>query len=130
MHFLKSKKTWISFIILVFFSMLQLAFATETGGDIGTMAESVTKSFSSIGTLLIAAAYVAGFALTIAAIFKFKAHKDNPQQVPLGTAIALLVIGVLLVFLPTLFTPAGKTLFGEEELKAGENAPLPGSTEE
>jgi len=120
MNIVKSKKIWLSLLILGGFSVLQLAFADAGGAtDIGGMAKEMTSSFGSIGSLFIAAAYIAGFALTVAAIFKFKAHKDNPQQVPLGTAIALLVIGVLLVFLPALFKPAGSTIFGGTPVSAG-----------
>ena len=34
------------------------------------------------------------------AIFKFKQHKDNPTQVPVGTPVAMLAISAALVFLP------------------------------
>lgn len=87
--------------------------------SLGGMATNITGSFAAIGKLFIAAAYIAGFALTVAAIFKFKAHKDNPQQAPLGTAIALLVIGILLVFIPTIFGPAGSSIFGSGATAGG-----------
>lgn len=80
--------------------------------DIGQLASNVTGTMQSVGTLLGAASYVAGFGLTIAAIFKFKAHKDNPTQVPLGTPIALLAIGIALIFLPSVVTTGGQTIFG------------------
>ena len=101
------------FSVLGFALLMQTAFAEGDTG-LGGIATSVTGSFTAFGKLMVAAAYVAGFALTIAAIFKFKAHKDNPQQVPMGTPIALLAIGIVLVFLPSLFAPAGQTAFGDE----------------
>ena len=102
---------WSLLAILTYFLVMQIAFGQDEKG-VALMASSVTGSFTAIGKLMVAAAYVAGFALTIAAIFKFKAHRDNPQQVPMGLPIALLAIGVVLVFLPSLFTPAGESVFG------------------
>lgn len=84
--------------------------ASSTG--LGGLAQNITKSFSAIGQLMIGTAYLAGIGFAIAAIFKFKQHKDNPTQIPVGTPIALLVIAICLVFLPMLFEPAGETIFG------------------
>ena len=93
------------------------AFAQEGQGLAG-VADTVTQSFSSIGKLMIAVAYLAGIGFVLASLFKFKQHKDNPQQIPLGTPLAMLVIGVILVFLPMIFEPAGETVFGTDA-KAG-----------
>ena len=79
--------------------------------DLGGVASNVTTAFTSIAYLMIAVAYVAGLGFGVAAIFKFKQHKDNPTQIPLGTPIALLVVAIALVFLPAFFKPAGQTLF-------------------
>lgn len=80
--------------------------------DIASMAENVTGAFQSIGKLMTAVAYICGFGFTIGAIFKFKAHKDNPAQNPIGTPLALLAIGISLIFLPAFIRPAGTTLVG------------------
>ncbi|MCK4608450.1 MAG: type IV secretion protein IcmD [Gammaproteobacteria bacterium] len=90
------------------------AFATTTGGasSIGAIADQVTGSFASIGKLIIAIAYLAGFGFVVGAIFKFKQHKDNPTQIPMGTPIAMLVLGICLIFLPSFIEPAQNTLFG------------------
>jgi intracellular multiplication protein IcmD len=101
---------------LLFVSGFVFAQSTSTIGD---LAANVTKSFENIGLLMIVASYIGGFALTIAAIFKFKQHKDNPTQIPVGTPIALLVIGIILVFLPSLFGSAGQTIFGGEQSVGG-----------
>ncbi|MCL5260505.1 MAG: type IV secretion protein IcmD [Gammaproteobacteria bacterium] len=97
--------TWIG--MLYFYA--GLAFADEVG--IGVVATRVTQSFQAVGKLMAATAYLAGFGLTIASIFKFKQHKDNPTQIPMGTPIALLIVGICLIFLPSFITPAGQTLF-------------------
>lgn len=92
--------------------------ADKTTGLAG-IATNVTGSFEAIGKLMIAVSYLAGIAFTIAAIFKFKQHKDNPQQIPLGTPLALLVIGIILIFLPTFVAPAGETVFGDAKQIGG-----------
>jgi intracellular multiplication protein IcmD len=102
---------------LAIFSVVALA-AGEATKDIGQIATQITGTFKSLGQLMAAVAYLAGFGLTIAAIFKFKQHKDNPQQFPLGTAIALLFVGIALIFLPTIVNIGGTTIFGTEG-KAG-----------
>lgn len=103
----------LTIVCLGLFSSFALADATTpTPGGIGDMAEGVTSAFKQIGSLMTAIAYICGFGFTIGAIFKFKAHKDNPTQVPIGTPMALLAIGISLIFLPGFITPAGKTLLG------------------
>ena len=82
--------------------------ATTFGG----MASSLNDNFSAISALMINTAYVAGIGFGISAIFKFKQHKDNPQQIPIGTPFALLAVSILLVFLPGLYTPAAKSIYG------------------
>ena len=101
-------KTRILFIVsLVFF---QFAFAT----DIGDIAEHVTTSFEKIGRLMIGLAYLSGLGFGISAVFKFKQHKDNPTQIPIGTPFALLGVSCILVFLPGIYQPAGNTIFGTD----------------
>lgn len=82
------------------------------GTNLGTLAQNITGSFQQIGALILAIAFVGGLGFTMAAIFKFKQHKDNPTQIPLGTPIAMLAIGIVLMFLPGIISPAGQTLFG------------------
>ncbi len=43
---------------------------------------------------------------------KFKQHKDNPTQIPIGTPIALIFIGAALLFLPSILSVTGNTMFG------------------
>jgi len=84
-----------------------------------TIVNNVGGTFKSIGQLMSAAAYLAGFGLTVAAIFKFKQHKDNPQQTPMGTPIAMLLVGVALIFLPNIIAPAGSSIFGSSASVGG-----------
>lgn len=86
---------------------------------LGDMAESITSSFEKIGKLMIALAYLSGIGFGISAVFKFKQHKDNPTQIPIGTPFALLGVSCLLVFLPGIYKPAGMTIFGDDEGAVG-----------
>lgn len=88
------------------------AFAADD--NIGNLADHVTDSFTSLGKLMAATSYLAGFGFAIAGVFKFKQHKDNPTQIPMGTPIALLVVGIVLIFLPGIIRPAGVTIFNAD----------------
>jgi intracellular multiplication protein IcmD len=79
----------------------------------------VTSNVGNIARLVTAASYVAGMAFAVGAIVKFKAHKDNPTQIPIGTPIALLFVGAALIFIPTVFKVSGSTLFGSSGAVAG-----------
>ncbi len=81
-----------------------------------TAAETNVPSIGNIASLISAASYVGGFGFALGAILKFKAHKDNPTQVPVGTPIALVFIAAALIFLPTIFSVSGQTLFGSTAL--------------
>lgn len=94
------------------------AFAQSTQ-DIGSVAQSISKTFGSLAQLITAVAYVSGMGFGMAAILKFKAHKDNPTQIPIGTPIALLFVAAALLFLPTLFGVAGVTVFGSSGKQGG-----------
>lgn len=84
----------------------------SSAGGIGGVATSVTGNLAAVARLITAASYVAGMAFAVGAIVKFKAHKDNPTQIPIGTPIALLFVGAALIFIPTVFRVSGATLFG------------------
>ena len=86
---------------------------------LGGMASSITGSFESLTKLITAASYLAGLGFSIGAIMKFKQHKDNPTQIPIGTPIALVFIAAALLFLPSILDVAGATMFGGEGEVAG-----------
>jgi len=81
---------------------------------LGGMASSITGSFTSLTKLITAGSYLAGLGFSIGAIMKFKQHKDNPTQIPIGTPIALVFIAAALLFMPTILGVAGATMFGSE----------------
>ncbi len=106
-------KYWLSSIACLSLIALvcQDAFA---GGNmtIGAMASSITASFTNLTKLITAGSYLAGLGFSIGAIMKFKQHKDNPTQIPIGTPIALVFIAAALLFLPSILGVTGATMFG------------------
>jgi hypothetical protein len=98
---------------------LNLSFADTPGGKcvaeattLGGIAKNVTCQLKDVTLLMIAISYLAGVGFTISAIYKFKQHKDNPTNVPVGTSFAILAVGILLMFLPGIFKPAARSVFG------------------
>lgn len=87
-----------------------VASSTQTLGDV---ANQVANSMSGVARLITAISYVAGIGFALMGMFKLKAHKDNPQQVPMGQPIVLLLIATGLIFLPNLINTGGATLWGE-----------------
>lgn len=79
---------------------------------LGGMASQITGSFTALTNLITAGSYLAGLGFSIGAIMKFKQHKDNPSQIPIGTPIALVFIAAALLFLPSILAVTGSTMFG------------------
>jgi intracellular multiplication protein IcmD len=90
----------------------------DTGAAIGLadVAQNITNGMENLVKLITAASFVMGFGFAAAAILKFKAHKDNPAQIPIGTPIALLFIAGALIYLPSLYTAIGETVFGDKHI--------------
>jgi len=84
---------------------------------VGSIATTITQSFSGLSKLITAGAFLAGIGFAMAAILKFKAHRDNPQQVPIGAPIALLFVAGALMFLPTVYGSIGVSVFGSGATK-------------
>jgi intracellular multiplication protein IcmD len=112
------KSVIFALVSLMFFYAMD-AFAQGTGVGIAKVASSLTSTFGALAQLITAIAYIAGMGFGMASILKFKAHKDNPTQIPIGTPIALLFVAAALLFLPTLFGIAGQTIFGTSGTTGG-----------
>src|SRR6478672_2742852 len=109
-------------VMLVIFGLACIMMGTAAiaaVSGVGSVAAQVTGNVANIARLITAAAYVAGLAFAVGAIVKFKAHKDNPTQIPIGTPIALLFVGAALIFVPSVFKASGSTLFGASGSVAG-----------
>lgn len=110
------KYSWLMTLSLGLFVLSDAALAANSFGNI---ASTVRGSFEQIGNLISAASYLAGLAFSIGAIMKFKQHKDNPTQVPIGTPIALIFIAAALLFLPSILGATAQTLFGSSGTVGG-----------
>lgn len=115
------KKYWFFVIIAtVLLPVLGFAAASTTTQNIGAVADNISGSLKGISTLIIGIATVAGLGFGVAAIFKFKQHRDNPTQVPLGQPLSLLAIAVFLLWLQFLLQSAGSTVTGKDESATGQ----------
>ena len=83
--------------------------------DLSSIASNVQSQVKTVANLLIIIAYVAGIGFALTGILQFKAHKDNPAQVPLSKPIVYLCVGAVLLFLPNVLSSAGQTIFGTTE---------------
>jgi intracellular multiplication protein IcmD len=92
---------------------------------IGGMASNMTHTFEAITKLLTAGSYIAGIAFSIGALMKFKQHKDNPQSVPIGTPVSLIFIAAALLFLPSILSVTGESLFGKGASTSGPSGTVP-----
>ena len=94
-------------------------FAAASSQTLGNMASNIIGSLTSVTKLITAGAYIAGMGFAMSAILKFKAHKDNAQQTPIGGPIGLTFVAAALIFLPTILSITGTTMFGSEGQVAG-----------
>jgi len=107
---ISSYTNWITSALCL--SLLALISSDAAAGTLGSMASNITSSFTSVTRLITAGSYLAGLGFSIGAIMKFKQHKDNPTQIPIGTPIALVFIAAALLFLPSILGVTGDTMFG------------------
>jgi len=104
---------------LVVLGLVAFSATAVAAQTLGGMASSITSSFGSLGKLITAASYLAGLGFSVGAIMKFKAHKDNPTQITIGTPIALVFVAAALLFLPSILDVTGQTMFGSTGTTAG-----------
>ncbi len=85
-------------------SVAYLPLASDSG-----IASTITSSLSNLSKVITAVSYLGGLGFALVSIMKFKQHKDNPTQIPVGTPLALLFIAAALLFLPTLATTSSSS---------------------
>jgi len=96
----------------------QLAVSGATPEDLDQQLQLIVSTLpeatqSNIEQLISRLSYVAGLGFIASAIFKFKQHKDNPNQIHIGQPVALLFIAAALLIIPSIFQSTGTTLFGQ-----------------
>lgn len=105
-------------VALVAGTAVLLMASGETASGIGGISSNINKNLKEVAKLISQVAFIAGMLFFLAGLFKFKQHKDNPTQVPVGTPLTMIVISAALMFMSNFITPLGQTLFGDDA-KAG-----------
>jgi hypothetical protein len=82
---------------------------------INDLADNIIYQLYAGNKMIVLMAYVSGLGFLVISFFKFKQHKDNPAQNPVGNALTILLIGVLLIYLGSLSKPLGETFFGAKD---------------
>jgi hypothetical protein len=108
---LKSKK--VLQVAFVFLGLLGASLAAATS-DLETIHQSVLDTGTQGLGMLGASSITAGIVFFVASAFKFYRWKQNPQQITVGNAISLMLIGVLMISLPFTFSTARRAVFGSE----------------
>lgn len=112
---------WFKTLLLVIISgcCFYTSYALAGTTDVTGLVSNVTQASSTLAKLISSVSYLAGLGFAMGSIMKFKQHKDNPTQIPIGTPIALLIVAASLMFLPSVFRIAGNTVFGSDAQSGG-----------
>lgn len=108
------KKIFNIFVFILLFVEVFAGDSSKMAKSVGDMAVNLDGNLEAVESLIISVGQVMGVGFVVSSIFKFKQFKDNPTQVQIGAPISLLVIGVFLSFLPALFKPASKSIYGHD----------------
>ena len=98
-------------LLLIILNMFNVANAANE--SLGQVIGRVESNVLTVARLMVLISYVAGVGFAMAGVLQFKAHKDNPAQVPLSKPIVYVCVGAFLLFLPQLMGTAGKSVFGD-----------------
>ena len=80
--------------------------------DFVTMLGNLSQSMASLQSLLAGFGYLLGILFIIGAVLKFKSIGDDHSKGKKFVAFAYLIVGALLLFLPTTITVISNTTFG------------------
>lgn len=83
--------------------------------QVGTLFRNVGGQFGGLVNFLFSLATIAGLCFSIAALLKFKQHKDNPAQVTIGQPIGLFFLGAIMLWLPFIIQSLGTTIVGNSD---------------
>tara|TARA_B100001115_G_C15822246_1_gene408945 strand:- start:686 stop:1012 length:327 start_codon:yes stop_codon:yes gene_type:complete len=85
---------------------------------VNDVADNIIAQLGAGAELIAVTSFAAGLGFLMATFYKFKQHKDNPTQVPVGNPLTMLSIAVLLIYLGNLIQPIGETIFGAPSVTA------------
>jgi hypothetical protein len=69
-------------------------------GALGGVANNMREPIDAARYVFNAGSYILGAGFLVGGFFRFMRFRQNPQEAPLGSVFALLVIGIILVALP------------------------------
>ena len=96
-----------SYLVVLAAVALLIVGDASAGDNAGAVAQRVFGQFGSFADVMVGTAFLGGVVIGISALFKFKAHGDNPQQNKIGPAIILAAVASCLIGLPA-FLNMGK----------------------
>lgn len=103
-------------LVIVSFGFMVLGANLFAANDtVGTLFRNVGGQFGGFVNFLFSVATIAGLCFSIAALLKFKQHKDNPAQVTIGQPIGLFFLGAIMLWLPFIIQSLGTTIVGNSE---------------
>lgn len=107
----KFSKTGLLLIGLVLSMVAAPAFAANAG----QVANNVFTQMTSFADVIMAGVFLAGLGVGAGAAFKFKAHSENAQQVPLKVPMMYAIVAALLIGFPAYLKMSKASLFGGAE---------------
>lgn len=122
----RSKFKLTSLLLLAFMLAMVAspAFAQQGGQNFGDVADNLSGQLGAFGKLALGAMFLAGIGVAAGAAFKFKAHSENAQQVPLKVPLFWTIVAAILIAIPTFLAVGQNTLFGDNApgAQVGDNA--------
>ena len=85
--------------LFLIFSLMSVNYA-DGAVSIGTAADWAMGPINSLGKIFGYMCLIGGVGMVLGAFLQYRAHRDNPSQVRLGTPIFLLIVGLILLILP------------------------------
>ncbi len=102
------------FLIICFvFSGSALAAGAGQATSLGQAANNVNDLLMSLSGIIEAVFYVAGAVVICSAGMKYRIHRQTPQQVPISTVFTELILGIILLCVPTVTKMTNEHLFTE-----------------
>lgn len=120
----QNTKTILFFITALLACSLPSICVAQSLGDIANNLLGPTRGITQ---LMYGVSYVAGAGMLIMALMQYKAHRDNPSQVRLGTPIAFFIFGLIFVLIPLISkhsSSSGYVVAHERQQQAEDQAPL------
>jgi hypothetical protein len=81
-----------------------------TAGTVGGILDATTTNVSTAPRLISAAAYIIGLILLVSGALSLKKHSENPSSEPLGKGLGRVLVGGVVMSLPSLANLITKTL--------------------